>query len=51
MWLRALVLMVLKSHIAIFSTTNTKKHAIMMERKPKKLAFELYCTAKDGCAL
>ena len=39
------------SHIAIFSTINTKKHAVMVEEKPKKLAFELQFTAKDGCAL
>ena len=49
--LRALVLVVLKSHIDIFSTTNTKKHAAMVERKPKNLDVELQHTAKDGCAL
>jgi len=41
----------LKNHITIFNTTNTKKHAAMVEGKPKKLAIELQCTAKDGCAL
>ena len=49
--LRALVLVVLKSHIDIFSTTNTKKHAAMVEGKPKNLDVELQHTAKDGCAL
>ena len=49
--LRALVLVVLKSHIDIFSTTNTKKHAAMVEGKPKNLDIELQHTAKDGCAL
>ena len=34
--LRALALMVLKIHIAIFSTINIKKHAAMMEEKLKK---------------
>ena len=49
--LRALVLVVLKSHIDIFSTTNTKKHAAMVEGKPKNLDVELQRTTKDGCAL
>ena len=37
---RALVLVVLKSHIAflVFSTTNTKKQTTMVEEKPKNLA-------------
>ena len=35
-----------KSHIAIFSTTNTRKHATMIERKSKNLAVELQCIAK-----
>ena len=37
-----------KSCIAIFRTTNNKKHAAMVEGKPKNLAVELQCTAKDG---
>ena len=41
----------LKNHIAIFSTTNTKKYVTMVEGKPKNLAVELQCIAKDGCAL
>ena len=49
--LRALILLMLKSYIAIFSNTNTKKYAAMVEEKPKKLAVELQCTAKYGCAL
>ena len=49
--LRALALMVLKIHIAIFSTINTIKHAAMMEEKLKNLIVELKCTTKDGCAL
>ena len=48
---RVLVLVVLKSHIAIFSTTNTKKHAAMVKGKQKNLDVDLQCTAKDGCAL
>ena len=48
--IRALVLVVLKNHIAIFSTTNIKKHVAMVEGKPKNLVVELQCTAKDGCA-
>ena len=39
--LRALVLVVLKSYIAIFSTTNAKKHAAMVEVKLKILDLEL----------
>ena len=39
----------LKSHIV--NTTNTKKHAAMVKEKPKNLALELECTARDGCAL
>ena len=35
-----------KSRIAIFSTTNTRKHATMVERKSKNLAVELQCIAK-----
>lgn len=31
--LRALALVVLKSHIAVFSTTNTRNHATMVEEK------------------
>ena len=38
------VLVVLKSCIAIFRTTNNKKHAAMVEGKPKNLAVELQCT-------
>ena len=45
-YLKALVLMVLKNHIAIFSTTNTKKHVAMLEGRPKNLAIQ--CIAKDG---
>ena len=37
-----LVLVVLKSHSAIFSTTNTKKHTAMVKGKPKNY---LQCTA------
>ena len=48
--IRALVLVVLKNHIAIFSTTNIKKHVAMVEGKPKNLVAELQCTAKDCCA-
>ena len=39
----------LKSHIV--NTTNTKKHAAVVKEKPKNLALELECTARDGCAL
>ena len=46
----ALALVVLKSHISIFSTINTKKPAIMVEEKQKKLVVELQCIAKDVCA-
>ena len=38
--------MVLKSYIAIFSTTNTEKHAAMVEERPKILSVQ--CIAKDG---
>ena len=51
LWAWALVLVVLKSHIAIFSTTIYKNWTPLMEPKPKFLAFQQQCTAKDGCAL
>ena len=38
--------MVLKSYIAIFSTTNTKKHTATVEERPKILSVQ--CIAKDG---
>ena len=37
--------MVLKNHIAIFSITNTKKYAVMVEGKPKNMIVELQCIA------
>ena len=46
----ALALVVLKGYIFIFSITNAKKHAVMVEGKSKILAVELQCTTKDGCA-
>ena len=45
--MKALALMVLKGHIAIFSTINTKKPTAMVEEKAKNLAVELQCIAKD----
>ena len=48
--MRALALVVLKNHIAIFSTINTKKPTAMVEEKPKKFVVELQCIAKDVCA-
>lgn len=38
---RALASMVLKGHISIFSITNAKKHAAMVEAKLKILDLEL----------
>ena len=38
---RALVLVVLKSHIAIFSTTNTEKHVAMVVPQLKIFSFLL----------
>ena len=35
-----------KKRIAIFSTTNTRKHATMVERESKNLAIPLQCIAK-----
>ena len=35
-----------KNRTAIFSTTNTRKHATMVEKKSKNLAVELQCIAK-----
>ena len=43
--------MVLKSHIAIFSTTNCKIRAPLVESKPKIMASQLQCTAIFGCVL
>ena len=48
--MKALALVVLKSHIAIFSTINTKKPTAMVEENAKNLAVELQCIAKDACA-
>ena len=39
--MRALALVVLKSHITIFSTINTKQPTAMVEEKPKDLVVEL----------
>ena len=36
---------------AIFNTTNYKIDALLIESKPKIMASQLPCTAKDGCAL
>ena len=41
----------LKSHIAIFSTTNYKTWAVLVEPKPKILASQLQCIVKDDYAL
>ena len=35
-----------KNRIAIFSTTNTRKHATMVERESKNLVVRLQCIAK-----
>ena len=48
--MRALALVVQKSHIAIFSTINTKKPPAMVKEKPKNFVVELQCIAKDVCA-
>ena len=53
----ALVLVVLKSHFVIFSTTNTKKYATIMEEKSKNLVLIkkknllFYYVGDDGCCL
>ena len=39
--IKTLALVVLKSYIATFNTTNTKKHVIMVEGKLKNLTVEL----------
>ena len=46
----ALILVVLKSYIAIFSTTKYKFMTILVEQKPNNLAPQLQGTAKSGCA-
>ena len=51
LWAWALVLVVLKSHIAIFSTTIYKNGTPLVEPKWKFLASQQQCTAKDGCSL
>ena len=43
--LKALLLMLLRNHIAIFDPTNPKKYAAMVEPNLKFLARELPCTA------
>ena len=65
--MRALALVVLKRHITIFSTINTKKPVAMVEEKPKNLVVEhtvakmvkkkllkvilFYCVGGGGCCL
>ena len=42
---------VLKSHIAIFSTTNPENHTAIVEEKPKNLVVELQCIVKNDYTL
>ena len=49
--IRALVLVVLKSYITIFSTTKYQNVATLVELKPYFLALQLQCRATFGCAL
>ena len=45
--IRALVLLVLKNYIAIFSTIKYKFITTLVEPKPNNLAPQLQCTAKS----
>ena len=49
--IRTLLLVVLKSHIAIFSTIYYKNRVALVESKPKNLDTQLQCTVTFSCTL
>ena len=50
-YIRALILVVLKKYFVVFSTIKYKNKATLVESKPNNLATQLQCTTTFGCAL